>query len=283
VATSFLGGGVAGENALERGRRHKIFGVQVAIVTDNKDTTGLYRVRVRYPWLSNGGESGGEASFWARIATFGAGKERGTYWLPENGDEVLVSFLDGDVENPFVVGSLWNKDSNVHRDNNGGTPKYGYSPRDPATPTQSAGKNNIRSIVSRSGHYIEFNDDAEGKKEAITIQTKKGAIFQLDDSNGAVKAMMKTSDNQNQITMDETNKKITMQTDSGDILIKAKEKVRIEAKVIETSSDKETKMEAGTTWTTTAKKDFTLESTSAAGNVKSSQTMTIKGSQVNIN
>jgi phage baseplate assembly protein gpV len=42
------------------------------------------------------------------MATLFAGKDRGSWFIPENGDEVLVVFEGGDVRRPFVVGALWN-------------------------------------------------------------------------------------------------------------------------------------------------------------------------------
>jgi hypothetical protein len=98
------------KNFIDRVGRHKVFGVAVAVVTDNKDPDKLYRVKVRYPWLDNGAKSGGEPSYWARISTIGAGKDRGIYFLPEVEDEVLVAFEHGDMNRPFIVGALWNKD-----------------------------------------------------------------------------------------------------------------------------------------------------------------------------
>jgi len=111
-------------------RRAKLFGFVPAIVTNNKDPDGWYRVRVRFPWLSNGGESGGEETAWCRMATFGAGEDRGGYFLPEVGDEVLVAFEHGDIRRPFVIGSMWNSDA---------TPPY----------DNKNGENNIRAFKSR--------------------------------------------------------------------------------------------------------------------------------------
>jgi phage baseplate assembly protein gpV len=45
---------------------------------------------------------------WARIATTMAGMMRGTYFIPQIGDEVLVAFNQGDIREPFVIGALWN-------------------------------------------------------------------------------------------------------------------------------------------------------------------------------
>src|SRR5262245_38326636 len=138
---------------LKREQGNKIFGVVVAIVTKNKDDEGKYRVRVRFPWLSNGGTQGGEESTWCRIATLGAGKDRGFYWLPDVGDEVRCAFEHGDIDRPYVVGALWNKESAVYQDN-------------------KSGKNNNRTIKSRSGHILDFCDDKDGKAEKITLTTK---------------------------------------------------------------------------------------------------------------
>lgn len=64
----------------------------------------LARVRVRFPTLSPDDES-----WWARLATPGAGPGRGLECLPEKGDEVLVGFEFGDVHRPVVLGGLWNR------------------------------------------------------------------------------------------------------------------------------------------------------------------------------
>jgi phage baseplate assembly protein gpV len=45
---------------------------------------------------------------WARVATLSAGPDRGTWFVPEVGDEVLVAFEAGDPHRPYVLGSLWN-------------------------------------------------------------------------------------------------------------------------------------------------------------------------------
>jgi phage protein D/phage baseplate assembly protein gpV len=78
-------------------------GAMVAIVTDNADPEQLGRVKLRFPTLAEDYES-----HWARVAAPGNGASRGTVWIPEVDDEVLVVFLNGDRRQPFVVGGLWN-------------------------------------------------------------------------------------------------------------------------------------------------------------------------------
>ena len=98
------------------------------VVTDNRDPDGLARVRVRLPWYGEGA-----TSFWARLAVPMAGDGRGTYFLPEVDDEVLVIAEAGDPSHLYVIGSLWNGKA--------------------APPvTNDDGKNNERLIHSRSGH-----------------------------------------------------------------------------------------------------------------------------------
>lgn len=126
----------------------RMYGVVVGIVTNNQDPDGGGRVKVRFPWLSDT-----EESFWARIAVPMAGGGRGTYFLPEVDDEVLVGFEHGDLRFPYVLGSLWNGKDAPPADN-------------------GDGKNNVRVIKSRSGHVIKLND--EDGKETIEIVDKSG-------------------------------------------------------------------------------------------------------------
>jgi uncharacterized protein involved in type VI secretion and phage assembly len=77
-------------------------GIHLAIVTDNKedgkDNPG-YRIKVKYPWLPES-----EQTFWARISVPMGGKVRGTYFLPEKADQVLVVFEHGLIDRPIIVG-----------------------------------------------------------------------------------------------------------------------------------------------------------------------------------
>jgi uncharacterized protein involved in type VI secretion and phage assembly len=125
-----------------------IFGLVVGVVTNGKDPDNLGRVKVRFPWLSDS-----EDSQWARIAVLMGGKDRGTYFLPEVDDEVLLAFERGDPRFPYVIGALWNG-------------------KDTPPASNADGKNNVRLIKSRSGHVIKLND--EHGKETIEIVDKSG-------------------------------------------------------------------------------------------------------------
>lgn len=126
----------------------RIYGVVLASVTNNKDPSNLGRVQLSFPWLS-----GQELSAWARVATPLAGERFGFYCLPEVGDEVLVMFERGDMNHPFVVGSLWHERA-----------------RPPGS--NEDGKNCLRLFKSRSGHVVQL-DDSDGK-EQIVLRDKSG-------------------------------------------------------------------------------------------------------------
>jgi phage baseplate assembly protein gpV len=79
----------------------KIYGAAIATVIDNIDSLGEARVQLSLPWAP-----GFEP--WARVASLMGGMARGTYFIPQIGDEVLVVFNQGDIREPFVVGGLWN-------------------------------------------------------------------------------------------------------------------------------------------------------------------------------
>lgn len=86
------------------GQRHGFADhLAIGIVTSNDDPEGLGRVKVSYPTLGEGVESG-----WARVVRESSGKERGVVALPHVNDEVVVGFHHGDVRRPFVLGALFN-------------------------------------------------------------------------------------------------------------------------------------------------------------------------------
>lgn len=133
-------------------------GVYPAIVLNNVDPNQGGRVEIQL--LSTGESSAG----WARIATLMAGNERGTWFIPDIGDEVLVAFEGGDPRVPYVVGALWN------------SREQPPEKMDPA--------NDIKTIRSRKGLKVILND-REGQ-ESISIQTPGGQSLELKDGPGAI-------------------------------------------------------------------------------------------------
>src|SRR5687768_5814754 len=89
----------------EEERHQRFYGVYPAIVTDIKDPDGQGRVKVKLPWSP---DPDGGYSAWARLAVLMAGRDRGTWFVPDTDDEVLVALAAGDPRQPFVVGCLWN-------------------------------------------------------------------------------------------------------------------------------------------------------------------------------
>lgn len=230
---------------------HKIYGVVIAIVTNNKDPDKLGRVKVRFPWLGNQDESQ-----WARVATLMAGKSRGAFFLPEVDDEVLVAFEHGDVQFPYIIGALWNgKD----------TPPY----------DNADGKNTMRVFRSRSGHELIFNDDADGKKEQVAIKTNAGHQIVLDDTSGQEQISIKDKSGSNSILIDSTqnainlvgDKQTSIKSGSNSILIdSAQNAISIDSQMKLSIKAQMIEIEAGATMT-----------------IKAGATLTIKGALVQIN
>ena len=132
-------------------------GVVIGIVKSLDDPDGLGRVKLEYPWMA---EESPESN-WARIAAPMAGAERGFQFMPEEGDEVLVAFEQGEIRLPYIIGYLWNGEDKP--------------PRDEATQ---------RTIKTVSGHVLEF-DDTEGSEKISLLF--KGELPGITLSEDAVK------------------------------------------------------------------------------------------------
>jgi uncharacterized protein involved in type VI secretion and phage assembly len=144
--------------------RHRWYGVYPAEVQSITDPDQQGRVRVRLPWSPDNSGNGYEV--WARLAVLMAGNNRGTWFIPDAGDEVLVMFEAGDPRRPYVIGALWNgRDA-------------------PPETMDGAGNNYHKTIVSRRNIRITL-DDTEGQ-ETVTIQTPGGQQVVLKDGPGSV-------------------------------------------------------------------------------------------------
>ena len=93
---------IPGASSAPAGERPRLYGVYPAIVTDVQDPDSQGRVQIRLPFVEE--SDGGSALAWARLATLMAGADRGTWFIPEVDDEVLVAFTAGDPRRPVVIG-----------------------------------------------------------------------------------------------------------------------------------------------------------------------------------
>ncbi|HEX6480730.1 MAG TPA: phage baseplate assembly protein V [Ktedonobacteraceae bacterium] len=170
------------------------YGVYPALVNNIKDDPeGLGRIRVTLPWSPDTGNSHYEA--WARVATLMGGNNRGTWFIPDVNDEVLIVFEGGDPRRPYVIGGLWNgKDA-------------------PPQKMDGAGKNNQKVIRSRNGVKITV-DDSDGQ-ESLTLETPGGQKVILKDGPGSIEV---SDSNGNSFKMESSG--ITI-TSSGKVTISA--------------------------------------------------------------
>lgn len=152
------------DDRLARGLGGRFYGVHVALVTDVVDPDGQGRVRVKLPWSP--GEEGESYESWARLATLMAGAERGSWFIPDVQDEVLIAFAGGDARHPFVVGALWNGSDA------------------PPESMDSAGKNDLKTLRSRNGVVVTL-DDKSGQ-ERLHLATPGGQKLTLQDGPGSI-------------------------------------------------------------------------------------------------
>ena len=73
------------------------------------DDDGYGRVKVHFHWDRHAAADE-HSSCWIRVSQTWAGGGWGSSYIPRVGHEVLVSFLNGDPDQPYLVGSLYNND-----------------------------------------------------------------------------------------------------------------------------------------------------------------------------
>jgi uncharacterized protein involved in type VI secretion and phage assembly len=140
------------------------YGVFPALVVDIKDPDGQGRVKVTLPWAPDTDGSRYEA--WARLATMMAGNNRGSWFIPDTNDEVLVIFEAGDPRRPYVIGALWNGSDS------------------PPESMDGAGNNYKKVLRSRNGVKITL-DDNDGREQLI-LETPGGQKLTMKDGPGSV-------------------------------------------------------------------------------------------------
>ncbi|MFL0088038.1 phage baseplate assembly protein V [Tenacibaculum maritimum] len=137
-------------------------GTQRAMVIDHADPLHKGRVKVKMLWQENE-----MATNWIQVLAPDAGSSavvgtnRGYVFIPEIGDQVLIGFHHNDPNRPFVLGNLH------HADSAGG----------------GQVNNNIKSIKTRSGHTIAFNDTERAESISITDRNKNKVFIDTAKNN----------------------------------------------------------------------------------------------------
>ena len=148
----------------------KFFGAHLAEVVSLNDPDSRARVQVRF--YSFDGVDDHDGPVWARVAVPFAGNNRGAFLLPDVGDEVLVTFVNGDPRQPIVVGGLWNGSDTA--------------------PESISGGQNLRKVIrSKNGVKVTLEDQDGQEKfiaetpggQKVTLQDGPGTVT-IEDSNG---------------------------------------------------------------------------------------------------
>jgi uncharacterized protein involved in type VI secretion and phage assembly len=115
-------------------------------------------VRVRLPLVSADADG-----VWARVAAADAGDQRGFFFRPEIGDEVVVGFFEDDPRRAVILGML-------------------HSSAKPA-PLQGSDDNHEKAYRSRSGMRLYFDDD----KKTLLLETPGGNRLTFSDQDQGIK------------------------------------------------------------------------------------------------
>ena len=164
-ANSFKGIPASMEYIPMEDMRMPVAHAMLAEVTDNADPENLGRVQVQFAWQ----KSRNKTTNWIRVRSLDAGssetvsKNRGFVFVPEIGDQVMVDFELGDPCRPYVSGSMFHK-------NNG---------------EGGNADNHIKTIVTRSGHTLEFNDDKNGDW-GITLKDANKNIIHINSKEQTI-------------------------------------------------------------------------------------------------
>ena len=151
-------------------------GLQIGIVASNEDPDGEHRVRVRLPLVNEQADG-----VWARVASLDAGDQRGFFFRPEIGDEVVVGFFEDDPRRAVILGMLHSSAK--------------------AAPLQGSDDNHEKEYRSRSGMRLYFNDD----KKIALLETPAGNRLILSEQDQGVKL---EDQNGNKIEMTSSGVKI---------------------------------------------------------------------------
>lgn len=204
----------------KRTPKPSIYGLQTAVVTGPSGeeiyTDKYGRIKLHFHWDRKGKEDE-KSSCWVRVAQNLSGKKWGFMFIPRIGQEVTVSFLNGDPDQPLVTGGVYNADL---------MPPYEL----PANMTQSGIKMHSTKAGGSEANELRFEDKKDAEEVYLHAQKDFNCVVE-NDSSYTIKNDETTLIQKNRTeTIEEGNEQLTVKkgdrsisVDSGDDSLEVKQ------------------------------------------------------------
>jgi type VI secretion system secreted protein VgrG len=275
-------------------RKPLVPGTQTAIVVGPSGeeiwTDEFSRIKVQFHW-DRKGKKDAKSSCWIRVATNWAGKQWGMIIIPRIGQEVIVDFLEGDPDQPIIIGSVYNADM---------MPPYSLPDQDTQT--------GIKTHSTKDGTPSNFNEirfeDKKGSEE-LYIHAEKDKVVVVEhnrtESVGNDESISIRHDRTESVDNNETinitanrtetvgknetisigeNRALTVEKNE-DITINQNETIEI-GKNREESVGQDSTMNIGKNFTLNAGDSITLKTGAAELNMQKDGTIVLKGKDITI-
>ncbi len=226
-------------------------------------TDKLGRIKIQFPW-DHLDETTASGTFWVRVVQPWAVAGWGAQFIPRVGMEVLISFLEGDIDRPVAIGALFN------------------SSNTPIFSEEEKNKSGFRSRSPKKGGAAEYNeisfDDTKGS-EVLLVHAQKNHTTEVE--------------NDQSLTVD-NNRTVLIKQDET-VTIKGKQTIKVTGAVLYESDDSITLKVGGNsivinTSGITIKGtkvsitgDATLKTTSPDSTHEGQMMMTLTGGMIKIN
>ena len=180
----------------------RVYGAQTALVVGKAGeeiwTDQYGRIKLKFYWDQSSAQDE-TSSCWIRVSQAWAGKQWGAMFLPRMGQEVIVSFLDGDPDRPIVTGAVYNAEQAV-----------------PYTLPDDQTKSTIKSNTSKGGqgaNEIRF-EDKQGSEELFLQAQKDMTVSVLNDQTTTIKnnRTVTVSEKDETLTVDKGNRIVNVNT-----------------------------------------------------------------------
>ena len=169
------------------GGRARCYGVVTAVVTSNQDPDQQGKVKIKLPGMTDD-----ETGPWARVAVLMGGGGRGTFFLPEQGDEVLVAFDNGNLKLPYngrrIVDVARDKPPDVNADGKNNKRFHQVTKRSPNPfPTIPRDRRRWRSSTRSGNNKRHFR-----RREQLRHPVNSAKDITISAPNGTITLSAKT-------------------------------------------------------------------------------------------